>query len=400
MFFNRFKKSEHVVEDHPLIQHRGIFKRRLSLLQGVALVVSGTIGAGVLGVPFVVAKVGILVGCIYIVTLGLLMMGLNLLIGEVATCTRRELQVIGLAREYLGAWGAWVMTGFIYLMGAGVMTVYIIGEGTSLSALFGGDPFIWSIVFFAVASVCVFVGLRMIKVADLFLSIGLLLVIIIISILGAPYISSTHVEFNNFAYLLLPYGVILFSLSSTGVIPEAHTLLKHKDGLFKKTIIIASFICIGIYSLFAFVVVGVTGSHTTEIATVGLGNVIGNSVFVFGNIFAVLAMGTGFLMGGMALRDSLTWDYRIRPIISSLLVCIIPFLIFVAGLRSFIGLIDVIGGVLVSIDLIFVVFIYWRARQKGVLNNKKYHIHHALLLVPVLLLALAVGAVYSVFKLF
>src|SRR3989339_110865 len=395
MFFRRFKKTDHIVEDHPLVHHRGIFRRQISLFEAVALVVSGTIGAGVLGIPFVVAKVGISIGILYIVTLGLLMMGLNLLIGEVATCTKQELQIVGLARVYLGRWGAWFMTGLIYVMGVGLLTVYIVGEGTALSALFGGDSFTWSVIFFAIGSVCVYAGLRLIKIMDLFLGLGLLLVIIVISLLGVPHMSVAHVEFNNLAYLLFPYGVILFSLSSTGVIPEAHALLKRKDGLFKKTIVIASIICIVIYSLFAFVVVGVTGLETTEIATVGLGSVVGNTIFVLGNIFAVLAMGTGFLMRGIALRDSLTWDYKVHPVTASLVVCVIPFLIFIAGLRSFIGLIDVIGGVFVSIDLLCMVLIYWRACQQGVLNNKKYHIHHALLLVSVLLLALAVGAVYS-----
>lgn len=387
-------------KERPLALYQGIFRCKLTLAQGVALIISGTFGAGVLGVPFVVARVGIVIGIIYIILLGLLMMSLNLLIGEVATCTKQELQIAGLARTYLGVWGGRIMAVLIYVMALGVLVVYIIGEGSSLAALFGGDAFMWSIIFFAVASICVALGLRMLKVAGLFLSLGLLFVIIIISVLSTPHISISYMQHYNFAYMLFPYGVILFSFSSTGVIPEAHALLNHKDGFFKKAIMIASAICISMYALFALVVVGVTGLETTAIATIGLGNVVGKTIFVFGNVFAVIAMGAGFLMSGVALRDSLQWDYKVPAWAAPFVVCGIPFVIFIAGLRNFIELIDIIGGVLVSIELIGVTLIYWRARQKGLLHNKRYHIHHALWLVVILLIAFAVGAGYSVVKLF
>jgi hypothetical protein len=56
-----------------VVQHHGIFRRQLSAWEVVALIISATIGAGVLGLPYVIAQVGIGIGLVMIVLLGGLM---------------------------------------------------------------------------------------------------------------------------------------------------------------------------------------------------------------------------------------------------------------------------------------------------------------------------------------
>lgn len=378
----------------------GTFRRRLSLFQGVALIVSGTIGAGVLGIPYAVAKVGIGIGLLYILGLGLLMMGLNLLLGEVAVRTKEELQVVGLAGKYLGKVGKWVMTGLVYIMSFGILTIYIIGEGQTLSALLSGSPFVWSLLFWAFGCILILSGMRTIKTVELFLTLGVLAVIAFIVMMSSAHIEYVNWQHTDLAHLLLPYGIILFAFSGTAAVPEAHSILQNRDKLFKEAIIIAGIISIVAYALFTTLVVGVTGFGTTEIATIGLGEVAGVKIAVLGNLFACLAMGTSFLLGGMALRDSFHWDFKISKFFSTTIVCVVPLLIFLLGVRSFIATIDVIGGVFMSLQMLLIVLIYWRAKQAGDLPVGKFKLHHTLLLVLLLVLALTVGAVYSVVKLF
>ena len=150
----------------------------------------------------------------------------------------------------------------------------------------------------------------------------------------------------------------------------------------------------------AVVVLGVTGAETTEIATIGLGNKIGSTVFWFGNIFAALAMATSFITNSLLFRDSLRWDYRLPSWKASLLVCGVPFVLYLFGLRSFIMAIDLIGGVFFSTEMLLIILIYWQAKRKGDLPVGPYKLHHTWLLVALLILLLAVGGVYSVVKLF
>lgn len=383
-----------------VVNYKGVFLQKVGLFEAVALILSATIGAGVLGIPYTVSKVGLGIGLFYIVFLGLLLMALNLLVGEVVARTQGEFQLVGLARKYLGRCGGYFMTVLNYLMAFGILVVYIIGEGQILANLFGGSQVMWSILFFIFGSLLVAIGLETVKTAELVLSMAILAIILLIAGLSAPHVQFANVAYSNFANLLLPYGVILFAFSGANSIPEAHAILKERDIDFKKAIIIAGIIAIIAYSLFTVAVVGVTGSATTEIATVGLGAVAGKAMFLFGNLFALFAMGTCFLMGGVSLKDSLRWDYKVPNLAATLMVCGIPLIIFLLGMRSFIKAIDIVGGVFISLEMLILVLIYWRAKTLGHLKSSKYKLHNVWLVMVPLVIALTVGAVYSVVKLF
>ncbi|MFA7244639.1 MAG: aromatic amino acid transport family protein [Candidatus Magasanikbacteria bacterium] len=394
-FFNRNRKTEKDV-----IMHQGIFKKEITLFQAIALIVTSTIGAGIFSLPYAISKSGLFVGLIYLILLGILIMGLNLMLGQVADETGEDMQLVGLAKKYLGRSGEILMTLLFYLMSFGVLVIYLIGEGEALYALFGGSKFMWSLVFLAVFSLLLFVGIRVVKIIDFFLSLSILAIILVIIWVSAP-----HVDYQNYVYtdlknVFFPFGVILFAYSSITSIPEAHSLLKNKSKDLKKAIVISSLIVMVAYILFVIGVLGVTGNSTSELATIALGEKVGPKIFLFGNIFAILAMGTGFLMTGLSLKDSLVWDYKLSNIKSFLLTVLIPFIIFALGVRQFIAMIDIVGGVIVSTQMLLALLIYWKAKTVGDLKNGKYQLHHILLTMIPLFLILLIGTIYSVVKLF
>ncbi len=390
-------QNKHI--EYPLAKHHGMFQRQLSLWEGVVLILSGTIGAGVLGIPFTVAKVGIGVGLAYILALGLLMIGLNLLIGDIASRTGKEMQLVGLAGEYLGPAGRWLMTGIMYSILFGVLVVYIIGQGEAFSVIFGGNSFWWSIGFFAVAGFLVVIGLKTIKTVELILVFAILLVVLLIAGFSAPHVTIDALRHVDLTDMLLPYGVILFAFHGATSIPETYSLLKHKEQTFKSAIILSGAIAIAVYMLFAFVVVGVTGVETTEIATIGLGKKVGDIMLILGNAFAILAMGTSFLMVGVSLKDSLRWDFKLSSSLASVIVLGVPLIIFLLGLRQFIAALDIVGGVFVSLELLLILLIYWKVKHVSRSNTRTLHLHHTALLGGILFIAFAVGGVYSVLKL-
>lgn len=388
------------IKETKVVQHHGVFHKQISLFEGIALIVSATIGAGVLGIPYAVAKVGVSVGILYIVVLGFLMMGLNLLLGEVTIRTKETFQLSGLAGKYLGSFGKWFMTAIMYSALFGILVVYVIGEGQTLSELFGGTAYMWSLIFFALASIPIILGMRTLKVVEFVLTIAVLSVVLLIVMWSAPHVQIPHITSTNFAQLLFPYGVILFAYSSATSIPEVHSVLRNKNITFKKVIIYSSLITMAVYCLFAFMVVGVTGTGTTEIATIGLGQQLGSFMFVLGNVFAALAMGTSFIVIGLSLRDSMQWDFNVKKGLANIIVLGVPLVIFLLGLRQFIAAIDFVGGVLVSTQLILIILIYLKAKKHGDIPAKKYKLHNTMWLVILLILAFSVGAVYSITKLF
>ncbi|MEK7623830.1 MAG: aromatic amino acid transport family protein, partial [Patescibacteria group bacterium] len=104
-----------------------MFRRQISTIEATALIMSGAIGAGVLGIPYAIAKVGAPLGIVAIIGVGLFTIGYNLTIGRIAARSGMPLQLPGLAERYLGKWGKWLMVANMYILLLGSLMVYIIG---------------------------------------------------------------------------------------------------------------------------------------------------------------------------------------------------------------------------------------------------------------------------------
>jgi len=388
------------LNDSPVVLHQGVYKKIASVSDAVFMITGMTIGAGVLGIPYVVAQVGLGVGLLYILVLGAVMLFLNLMIGEIAVRTDGNLQLPGFAGKYLGRWAKDLLSLTIVLSSAGALLAYVVGEGEILSALFGGNPVMWSVVFWSVASLVVWRGLQSAKRVTKILSFAVIAIIVGLSLFLTPHVNLNYFFEFHAASLFLPYGVILFALHASPAIAEAHALLPGSQKHFRKALIIGTLIPIAVYILFAFAVVGVMGLNTTEVATIGLGSRFGQIILVIANVFAALAMTTGYIGLGIALKQSLVWDHKIKPFIATLFVLALPITLFTLGVRSFVAILDTVGGLFIGIEAILMVLVYWKAKQKGDLDASRYKFDFLwLLAVPVLLIFSGVTVV-SIAKLF
>ncbi|MEK7625560.1 MAG: aromatic amino acid transport family protein, partial [Patescibacteria group bacterium] len=243
------------------------------------------------------------------------------------------------------------------------LLVYIVGEGIALSAMFGGSSFLWSIFFWSVGSFIIWGGLRRIKTIDKLFGSIVMAIILGLAILALPRFQIEQMFFFDAGKLFLPFGVILFALNGTAAIAEAHALLPNRARDFRKALIIGTLIPIFLYALFAISVVGFTGQATTEIATVGLGRAFGPVVSFIANLFAALAMCTGFIGLGTALRETLVWDNKLPDAAALFLVVSVPLALFLFGLRNFIGIIDVLGSVVIASETILMAMIYLKVRR-------------------------------------
>jgi amino acid permease len=113
-------------------------------------------------------------------------------------------------------------------------------------------------------------------------------------------------------------------------------------------------------------------------------------MFYGGNIFAMLAMATSFLILGMSLKDSLSWDFGLSNKKSTLLAVGLPLIIFIAGLRQFILAIDIVGGIFMSLEMFLIIYIYWRAKHLGDIKETSYTLHHSMMIAIIAIILLAV----------
>ncbi len=378
-------------------------KRTLSLFEAVMIIVGSVIGAGVLGIPYVVAQVGFWVGLLYIAGLGFVMILLHLFLGEIVLRTKKYLQIGGLCEKYLGKKAGGFMKLLMLLMLTSALVAYIVGMGEAAQAIFinyGIDipAYAWSIIAWLIGSIVVIAGVRTLAHIEFVLASVIFVIIIIIAALAAPHIEVEKLMRFDLAQFFLPYGVVLFAFHGTNAIAEVEEIMPNQQKRMKQVIILAGVLPIIIYILFALAVVGVTGINTTEIATVGLGKVLGPGAIVFGNLFALFAMMTSFFALGFALRRTYEWDFNFKKIIALLLTLCVPILIFILGLRNFIATIGIAGALFGSIEAIMIIMMFWRARKKGDMSVRAYALHGASFVAVLLFLVFLVGGVYGLFE--
>ncbi len=382
-----------------VVLHQGVYKKTIGINNAVFMITGMTIGAGILGIPYVVAQVGIWIGVTYILVLGMMMLFLNLMIGEITVRTRESFQLPGLVGKYLGGPAKILMSVIIIFSGLGTLLAYLVGEGESLAGIFGGSPAWWTVMFWTVGSVLVWRGLQTVKVIEKILSILVIAIILGLSMAFLPHLQVINFSYLNWGKIFLPYGIILFALHAAPSIAEAHALLPNNQQQFRKALIVGTLIPIFVYIIFAFAVVGVMGKETTEIATLGLGNKFGSWVRIFANIFAVFAMGTGFMGLGIALKQSLIWDWKISSFLATFLVILTPLTFFMAGWRNFVDILGIVGGLFLGIEAILMTLVYWKAKENGDLPIDNYKLPWAGLLTILVFVVFTIVTLVSIIQL-
>lgn len=369
----------------------------LTMLEAVAFVVGTIVGAGVLGIPYAIARVGVVIGALYIAVMGALVICLHLLVAEVTLRTRDLHHLPGLAERYLGRIGKTVFIVTFVFFSYAALLAYIIGEGASFAALVGGRREVWSIIFFVVGSAVVFSGITFVKRVGLLMA-ALLTVVLVAMLTGAaPAVVAENFAAPPHRDWFVPYGVVLFALGGAAAIPELEKFFPRSGGKVARAVMWGTGIPIVMYALFAFIIVGVTGRHTTEIATIGLGKAVGVHMVVLGNLFAIFAMGTSFLTFGHALTRVYEWDFKRSHVVAWLCACLPPLLMYLLGARSFLYAVGLAGGIGGSLEGLLIVRMYWRARKEGDMEPRGMRVPYAHAVSGALVVLFAGGLLLSVY---
>jgi tyrosine-specific transport protein len=367
-------------------------------LEAIATLTGTVIGAGILGIPYVVAKAGFIAGVINIILVGLLCMIINLLIGEVTLRTREIHQLSGYAEKYLGRKGKFLMAASMMIFLYGAMIAYIIGSGQALASITGLSSMICSVLIFLIISALIFFGLKAIDKAEDFA-----VPIIILFVLGLTIISIVNIRFENLltfdiTNVFIPYGVVLFSFIGSFVIPEIREELQDNRKELKKAIIIGSLIPLVLYVLFSLAIVGILGSTTSQIGTLGLKTALGDAVGVLGIIFSLFTILTSFLAVGLALKESFIFDYKKSNLKAWLLTILIPFIafLFIREVADFINVINYTGVISGSIMNLMIIVLAMKAKKHGK-RRPEYNIPINLAGAGIIIILLLLGAVSVLF---
>jgi len=340
-------------------------------IRAVSVLVGTVVGAGIFGLPYAFVQSGFIVGLVYLLVLAALFLITKMCYAETVLRTADNLEMSGYVERYLGKLGKIVIVLCLIFGIFSTLVAYIIGVGEFLHSLFGplvgGSQFFWSVIFWALMSIFVLIGIGIVSRLEVLMTLGLVFVVLLVFILCFSYINFENLKGINFDLrkIFLPYGPVLFALGGASAVPTMRRILKDKSRQLRKAIIVGFSVPVVIYIAFCFSIVGVSGRQTSEIAIIGLSKIVDGRALIIGSIFGILAMTTSFLALSYFLREIFRRDYHIPLIPAWLIVIVVPAILFLLGMRSFITVISFAGGVLSGLQSIILIMAYYRAKKKG-----------------------------------
>jgi tyrosine-specific transport protein len=329
---------------------------------------SGTIiGAGILGLPYVFAKSGFLVGIFWLIAIGAIMTFANLTLGEITLRTRGKHQLTGYAEKYLGIWGKRFMF-FAVIFGIySALLAYLIGEGESLSHLIPGNtpPLVFAIFFWIIMTLLLKRGLKGLKRVETYGVVAIITIILGIFIKSIPLINTTNLTTFYPANFTAPFGVVLFALLGFTSIPELRKEIKGQEKLLKKAIIFGTLIPIILYILFSSIFIGILGNNITEVATLSFGPLM--------TLLGIFTMLTSYFVLSYSLQATFTYDIKTSKATNFILTSLLPLILYLLTTQlEFVKFTLILGiGGVVSGGLTGIIILLMAKKAKAFSRNKK-----------------------------
>ncbi len=366
----------------------------------VATIVGSTVGIGLYGIPFALQKAGFGIGLLFLLGITGLMLISHFIYGEVILRTHARHQFVGYVNKYLGPWFRKLNLLIFWVAMYGSLVGVIIISGDFLANIFSSyfrlSSFGFSTIFIIIASTLVLMGLRTVSKFDYAMMLIFGAIVSLIGIFSIGHFDVTNFTFATGDFWFLPFGVILFAMSGVTGLPLAREVLVGEEDKFKKVMILGTLIPPVLYLIFSLVVVGVSGDITSPDAISGLRSSLGPKIVFVGSIFGFLTSSTIFLNLATSLKESFQQDFHFRHKWSWLLVVVPPYALFLAGVRNFIDIISLVGGLAVSVSMILLVLTYISARKHGD-RIPEYSVRFHPSLLYLLILIFGLGAAYTLF---
>lgn len=338
-------------------------KKNTKLLFAASATLAGNIiGAGILGLPYVFSRSGFFIGLFWLFFIGIIMLFVNLALGEITLRTKKIHQLPGYAREYLGKKAEKIML-FVVLFGIySALLAYLIGEGQSISQLITGTlnySILFGILFWLLMVFLLGKGLRGLKKIESYGVVAIIIIILYLLISNIHNIQLENLMHYNTSNLFFPFGVVLFALLGLIAIPELNRELKLNASLMKKSIIIGMIIPFLLYIIFSLVFLGILGQEIPQIATLAFGSLI--------LILGMFTMFSCFFVHNFALKDIFKYDLKAKKINTIFFVYLFPLILYLIvsflNLSNFTKIIGLGGAVSGGLTGIMILLIAKKAKQ-------------------------------------
>lgn len=332
------------------------------------------IGAGIFSLPFVFYTVGLGRGVLYLMFFVAVYLALHLMYAHIIQIGGKDHGLAYFAEKYLGQrFGK----GVAYLVICElllVLTVYLILAPSFLGILFGTFGNSGVILFWLMSSLFVFLNLKWLGwVASLsVMSIGAIVALVFQHSatlpLGGPFFKEV-----NLLVLMLPFGPLLFALNGRPGISKLVSVWRgaQEQGrafLLRNAVIVGTMVPSFVYLLFIVSVLKLT-PVPSEDAISGLSLAMPAWITICLSALGLVAIWNSYFMIGADIKEILYKDFHFSKVTSAFFVLFVPPALYFLGVSQFIKAISFIGGMLLSLEGIFIVMMWRRAFPKSRLRH-------------------------------
>lgn len=338
-------------------------------IQAVCILSGMIIGVGMFGIPFSFVQAGFLLGTFELIILTGCVLLFHLFYADIVLRTHESHRLPGYVRLYLGrgyARFAWYSTVFGIF---GTLLAYIVLGGAFLNAIFGYFSVVLgnvssALLFSVIGSAVALTSFRKKMIINSVITVLLVLTIIVFVAVLMPRIEWNNFSGFHFDHAFFPYGILLFALSGGIVIPDVIAFLGKKRDRVTRAIVIGTLLPAFLYFLFAFVIVGSSGSATSQDAISGISSIASSSLILLGSIVGFLTVITSYIVLSASAQSLLRLDVSLRAPIPWFLVSTLPLGLFFLGWHDFLSIVGVVGAFAMGVDFLLVIFLHHNLAQK------------------------------------
>ena len=352
----------------------GTTKKQLTTWEAACIITGYGIGAGVLSMPYMAARNGLILSTLILILSLLASYVLHLMIAEIALKEGNGGQIISCLNRFLfrGKTKQVLTVIFFVLMAVILVTnlaAYISGAEEIIVGLLPIPSIAAKLLFYAVAASVVLFGLKAVGVSEkiavtvIFALIAALAVASLLNIRNPLSLSAGSLN-DALAY----YGLAMFAMSAFFSVPQAVEGLSGDTKRIRKAVFLGllnNFILILVISVCSLL----SSTEITELAMVGWSAGIGLWAQLIGGLFTVLAMLTTYWSLSLALGGIVDDMLHTGTKISWLLATLPSLILVLFNAAGFLDLMRTAGGLIAIIIAVMVVPAYHNARRDVPENN-------------------------------
>ena len=352
----------------------GTTKKQLTTWEAACIITGYGIGAGVLSMPYMAARNGVILSTLILILALLASYVLHLMIAEIALKEGNGGQIISCLNRFLfRGKGKQILTVFFFVLMAVILVTnlaaYISGAEEIIVGLLPIPSIAAKLLFYVVAASVVLFGLKAVGVSEkiavtvIFALIAALAVASLLNIRNPLSLSAGSLN-DALAY----YGLAMFAMSAFFSVPQAVEGLGGDRKKIRKAVFLGllnNFILILVISVCSLL----SSTEITELAMVGWSAGIGLWAQVIGGVFTVLAMLTTYWSLSLALGGIVDDMLHTGTKISWLLATLPSLIVVLFDMAGFMDLMRTAGGLIAIIIAVMVVPAYHNARRAVPENN-------------------------------